>query len=159
MIETILVATDGSEAVASAERFGIALTARLRARLSGSTVVEDRDVRPPNDGGLGVPGFPEAEVVAYFRARAEATARRFSERARAEGIAAVVATHDPALGVPVVRPAALRRPIPRVPIGLRGPNDGSGGREGGSQCPARGGRRGAVGSRQDRRSCPEGCNA
>ncbi len=85
MIETILVATDGSEAALGAERFGIALAARLRARLSGCTVVEDRDVRPPNDGGLGVPGFPEAEVASYFRARADAAARRLSERARAEG--------------------------------------------------------------------------
>ena len=45
MIETILVATDGSEAAASAERFGIALGTRLRARLSGCAVVEDRDVK------------------------------------------------------------------------------------------------------------------
>ncbi len=85
MIETILVATDGSEAAASAEAFGIALAARLKARLSGCTVVEDRDIRPPNDGGLAVPGFPEAEVASYYRSRADAAARRFSERARAEG--------------------------------------------------------------------------
>ena len=54
MIESILIGTDGSEASASAERFGIALAARLRARLSACTVIEDRDVRAPNDGGLGV---------------------------------------------------------------------------------------------------------
>lgn len=92
MIETILVATDGSEAAASAERFGIALAARLRARLSGCTVVEDRDVRPPNNGDLGVAGFPESEIASYYRARAESAARRFSERARAEGAEAACET-------------------------------------------------------------------
>jgi nucleotide-binding universal stress UspA family protein len=92
MIETILVATDGSEASSSAERFGISLAARLRARLSGCTVVEDRDVRPPNDGGLGVAGFPEAEIASYYRARADGAARRFSERARAEGSEAACET-------------------------------------------------------------------
>ena len=35
MIDTILVATDGSEAAASAERFGVALAKRLGARLAG----------------------------------------------------------------------------------------------------------------------------
>ena len=53
MIETILVGSDGSEGAASAERFGVALAARLRARLSGCTVVEDRDVRAPDAGGAG----------------------------------------------------------------------------------------------------------
>ncbi|MEE2663799.1 MAG: universal stress protein [Myxococcota bacterium] len=85
MIETILVATDGSEAASGAERFGIALAGRLKARLSGCTVVEDRDIRPPNDGGLGVHGFPEGEVGSYYGSRAEAAARRLSARARAEG--------------------------------------------------------------------------
>jgi nucleotide-binding universal stress UspA family protein len=92
MIETILVATDGSEAASSAEQFGIGLATRLRARLSGCTVVEDRDVRAPNDGGLGVAGFPESEVASYYRARAEAAAGRFSERARGAGAEAACET-------------------------------------------------------------------
>ena len=58
MIETILVATDGSEAASAAERCGIALAAKLRARLSGITVVEDRDVNSPAGDDLAVPGFP-----------------------------------------------------------------------------------------------------
>jgi len=86
MIETILVATDGSEAAAFAERFGVSLAKRLQARLSGITVIEERDVRTPSDAGLGVSGFPEAEVAAYYRARADASARRFGDRARADGI-------------------------------------------------------------------------
>lgn len=88
MIESILVGTDGSDASASAEQLGIAFAARLRARLSACTVIEDRDVKPPNDGGLGLGGFPDAALAAYYRSRAEATARRFGERARAGGVAA-----------------------------------------------------------------------
>ncbi len=42
MIESILLATDGSDAASAAERYGVALAARLRARLHGVTVVEDR---------------------------------------------------------------------------------------------------------------------
>ncbi|MEZ4215510.1 MAG: universal stress protein [Myxococcota bacterium] len=86
MIESILVGTDGSEAAASAERFAISLAARLRARIAACTVVEDRDVRAPDDGGLGTPGFPDAALATYYRARAEATARRFGERAREGGV-------------------------------------------------------------------------
>lgn len=89
MIESILVATDGSEAAATAERCAIAQAAKLGVRLSGFSVVEDGDVRAPAADGLSLPPFPEAEVAAYYRARAEAVSRRFSERARAEGIEAV----------------------------------------------------------------------
>lgn len=89
MIETILVGTDGSEGAASAERFGVSLAARLRVRLSGCTVVEDCDVKAPEDGGLGVGSFPEAELSTYYRARAEATSRRFADRARSESVEAV----------------------------------------------------------------------
>jgi len=85
MIETILVATDGSEAAASAERFGVTLARRLGARLSGITVVEDRYARPPADEGLGAPPRPEG-IEAWLKARADAVARRFTGRARAEGL-------------------------------------------------------------------------
>ena len=85
MIESILVATDGSEGASAGERFGVSLASRLRSRLAGFTVVEDRDVRAPKDDGLSLPAFPESEVAAYYRTRAEATVRRFSERARSEG--------------------------------------------------------------------------
>ncbi len=88
MIETILVATDGSDDGNTAEHLGVALAARLRGRLSGITVIEDRKVRSPGDSGLSLPGFPEAEIGAYYRARADALSRRFAERARAEGLEA-----------------------------------------------------------------------
>ncbi len=88
MIETILVATDGSDDGSAAERAGIALAARLRVRLSGITVVEDDRVHAPGDAGLNLPPFPQAEVAQYYRARAEGLAQRFAERARAEGVEA-----------------------------------------------------------------------
>ena len=40
MISTILLATDGSEAAAGAERYGVSLAARLRGRLVGLSVVD-----------------------------------------------------------------------------------------------------------------------
>lgn len=88
MIESILVATDGSEAAANAERCAIAQAGKLAVRLAGYAVVEDRDVRPPSSDGLALPPFPEAELAAYHRARCDAVSRRFGERARAEGIEA-----------------------------------------------------------------------
>jgi len=88
MTESILVATDGSEGASAGERCGIALAARLRARLSGLSVIEDRDVRAPGGDGLATPAFPESDLAAYYKARCDAIARRFAERARAEGLEA-----------------------------------------------------------------------
>jgi len=85
MTESILVATDGSEGASAGERCGIALAARLGARLAGIMVVEDRCVRAPASDELTLPPFPEADLAAYHKARADAVARRFGERARAEG--------------------------------------------------------------------------
>ena len=85
MIETILVATDGSDDGGAAERMGVALATRLRARLSGVTVIEDRAVQAPSETGLTLPPFPAADLAAYYRARGEALGQRFAERARAEG--------------------------------------------------------------------------
>jgi len=88
MVETILVATDGSEAAAAVEQGAISLASRLRVRLSGVTVVEDRDVQPPSSSGLSLPPFPQSEVSGYHRGRAEAVAARFAEKARGEGLEA-----------------------------------------------------------------------
>jgi nucleotide-binding universal stress UspA family protein len=86
MIDSILVATDGSEAAASAERFGISLARRLGARLAGITVIEDRYARAPADAA-GLPPRPEG-FESWLKAKADAVSRRFSERARAEGVEA-----------------------------------------------------------------------
>jgi len=88
MIETILVATDGSDDATAAETMAMGLASRLGARLSGISVIDDRLLRAPPGEGLVLPPFPEADVTAYYRARAEAVARRFSERARGEGLEA-----------------------------------------------------------------------
>jgi nucleotide-binding universal stress UspA family protein len=88
MIETILIATDGSEDASAAEQTAMGLASRLGARLSAISVIDDRLLRAPAGDGLALPGFPEAEVTAYYRARADAVARRVSERARGEGLEA-----------------------------------------------------------------------
>jgi nucleotide-binding universal stress UspA family protein len=86
MISTILVATDGSDAAHSAERFGVALAARLKARVQGVSVVEDRFARGFSEDGLGVnPPSPEP-LAAYLRQRAEASCRRLAEHAGAESV-------------------------------------------------------------------------
>jgi len=88
MIETILVATDGSDDASAAESMAMGLGSRLGARISGVSVIDDRLLRAPSSDGLALPPFPEADITAYYRARAEAVARRFTERARAEGLEA-----------------------------------------------------------------------
>lgn len=86
MISSILVATDGSEAAAVAEQFGVSLAARLKARVVGVSVVEDRLVRGFKEDGLGVtPPSPEA-LATYLKSRADAACRRLSERAGAQQV-------------------------------------------------------------------------
>jgi nucleotide-binding universal stress UspA family protein len=92
MISTILVATDGSEAAGSAEQYGASLASRLRARLLGISVVEERLVRGPQEDGLGVTPPPMDELAAYYKNRADAACRRLAERARAEGVEATCET-------------------------------------------------------------------
>jgi nucleotide-binding universal stress UspA family protein len=96
MIKTILVATDGSQAAASAEEFGLALAGRLQANASGITVIEDRDVRAPKVDGLATSTFPETELQAYYRVRTDAVAQRFAQRAQSAGTSA---TCDVASGI------------------------------------------------------------
>lgn len=88
MIETILVATDGSDDGNAAEQMALGLASRLRAKLTAVSVIDERRFKAPAGSGLNLPAFPEAEVAAYYRARAEAVARRFNERARGEGLTA-----------------------------------------------------------------------
>ena len=86
MISTILVATDGSEAAGNAERFGVALASRMKSRLLGISVVEDRFARGFSEDGLGVtPPSPEPQAQ-YLRMRAEAACTRLAKCAAAEGV-------------------------------------------------------------------------
>jgi len=86
MISTILVGTDGSEAAAAAERFGVALATRLKARLAGVSVVEDRMTRALREDGLGVSPPPMDSLATYLQSRADAAGRRLGDGARNAGI-------------------------------------------------------------------------
>ncbi len=92
MVDTVLLATDGSQAAQHAERFGVALASRLHASLLGLTVIEDRLVRGWEDDGLGVPPPPFDGLESYLKARAEAVCRRLGDQARAGGVKATCET-------------------------------------------------------------------
>lgn len=83
-MESILIATDGSQAAAAAEQAGVLLGARLRARVQGITVIEDRQVRPRPNDGLGMPAPTVDE--GYFKARGEAICTRLAALGRKNGI-------------------------------------------------------------------------
>ena len=76
MIETILVASDGSQCGQAAEGCAIAMASKLGASLTGVTVIEDRLVRPPASEGLNLPAFPEAELAAFCGDAIERSHRR-----------------------------------------------------------------------------------
>jgi nucleotide-binding universal stress UspA family protein len=86
MISTILMATDGSEPAGAAERFAASLAARLRARLHGIAVVEDRLAKGLGEDGLGIAPPSNEAFASYLKGRADAALRRLGERARAEGV-------------------------------------------------------------------------
>ena len=85
MIESILIATDGSDAALVAERYGVALAARLRARLHGLTVIEDKLTQGLRAGSLGVSPPPLEGIEAFLKARAEAVSRRLGDASRSHG--------------------------------------------------------------------------
>jgi len=86
MIESILLATDGSDAASAAERYGVALAARLRARLHGLTVVEDRWLKGLRADTLGIAPPALDGVETFLKARADAACRRLGELARGQGV-------------------------------------------------------------------------
>ncbi len=86
MIETVLVATDGSEGGAAAERYGVVLGARLGSRVVGLAVVEERFARGLRADGLGVTPPPAEPIEAFHTARADAACRRMAEFGRSRGL-------------------------------------------------------------------------
>ena len=86
MIESIVVATDGSQAATSAERYAVALAARLKARLTALTVIEDRWNQGLRAEGLGIQSPPLDSVESFLKARAEAVCRRMGEVGRSQGV-------------------------------------------------------------------------
>jgi nucleotide-binding universal stress UspA family protein len=86
MIESILIATDGSDAAHVAERFGAVLAGRLRARCYGLTVIEERVTLGLRADSLGIPAGPIDAVESFLKLRAEAACRRLADLARAQGV-------------------------------------------------------------------------
>lgn len=85
MIETILLATDGSEAASAAERYAVSLASRLRGRLQAISVIEEGLLQGLKGSGLGIPSPPLEGIESFLRARADAACRRVGELARAQG--------------------------------------------------------------------------
>ena len=86
MIESILIATDGSDAAHVAERWGTALAAKLRARCYGLTVVEERTTLGLRADSLGIPPGPLDGVENFLKVRADAACRRLADGCRAQGV-------------------------------------------------------------------------
>ena len=84
MIQSILIATDGSDAAHSAERFGVALAVRLKARVAALSVIEERVALGLRADALGVPPGPVAAAETFLKARAEASVKRVADAARAK---------------------------------------------------------------------------
>ena len=85
MIESILIASDGSDAAHVAERYGTALGARLRARISAVSVVEDQIPQGLRADSLGIAPGPVDAAESFLKARADAAGRRLGDLARSHG--------------------------------------------------------------------------
>jgi len=86
MISTILIGTDGSDAAQSAENIGVGLAARLKARVVGLSVFEDRFTRGLQEDRLGVAPPPIDALVSYYKMRADAACRRLGDAAAAANV-------------------------------------------------------------------------
>ncbi len=92
MMDSILVATDGSEAALAAEKAGVILASRTGARLAGLSVVEERISEGMRRNHLGVPLPPLEAVESFLKQRADAACRRLVAAAREAGAEAVCET-------------------------------------------------------------------
>jgi len=86
MIETLLIATDGSEGALAAERFALSLAKSLGARVRGVTVIETARAQSLRAATLGVTPPPLEAIEGFLKARADAICLRLSERARSAGL-------------------------------------------------------------------------
>ncbi len=86
MIESILIATDGSDAAHVAERWGAAFAARLRTRCYGLTVIEERVTLGLRADSLGIPPGPLDAAENFLKVRSDAACRRLAELTRAQGV-------------------------------------------------------------------------
>ncbi len=85
MIDSILIATDGSDAAHTAERLGTTMGAKMRVRMSALSVVEDKIAMGLRADSLGIPPGPVDGVETFLKARAEAASRRVGGLARNHG--------------------------------------------------------------------------
>lgn len=86
MIETLLIATDGSDGAGAAERLGLSLARSLGARARGVTVVETARVQSLRAATLGLAPPALEPIEGFLKARADAICQRLVERARAQGV-------------------------------------------------------------------------
>jgi nucleotide-binding universal stress UspA family protein len=86
MIESILIAADGSDPSHVAERWGVSLAARLRLRCYGLTVIEERVALGLRADSLGIAAGPLDAVDTFLKSRAEATCRRLADLSRGQGV-------------------------------------------------------------------------
>ncbi len=82
MVETLLIATDGSDAAQVAERYGVALAQKLRAGVLGLSVVEEDRAQSLRAPALGIADGPVAAVEQFLHARAAAAVQRLAGLAR-----------------------------------------------------------------------------
>ena len=84
MLQSILIATDGSDAASWAEKFGVGLAARLKVRTTALAVIEERVALGLRADALGVPPGPLTAVESFLKARADAALKRVADTARAK---------------------------------------------------------------------------
>lgn len=84
MIQSILIATDGSDAALAAERYGVALAARLKSRVTALSVIEERISLGLRADALGIAPGPVGATETFLKARAEAAVKRIADAARAK---------------------------------------------------------------------------
>lgn len=84
MIQSILIATDGSDAALAAERYGVALAARLKSRVTALSVIEERISLGLRADALGIAPGPVGATETFLKTRAEAAVKRIADAARAK---------------------------------------------------------------------------
>lgn len=122
MIDSILVGTDGSDAAHAAERYAVALGARIRARLHAVTVIEDRATSGLRAESLGITPPPLDAIEAFLKARAEGASRRLSENARSLGTECAAETLR---GIADDRIVERGQAVDLIAVGRDGEHEGS----------------------------------
>lgn len=86
MLETLLIATDGSTASEAAEHYAVALAAALHAQLVALSIVDERLLRDLRSVPSGMSPGPVESVEAFLELRTEAALKRVDEACRTRSI-------------------------------------------------------------------------